>query len=197
MHLCGQYQNRNRHLRSWNRESLDWATWKSMKYERTSTNPSYQAILLIPVFGIDGIRKEVEGETLSKSKWRRISMYGVEQFVPGGTAAQCWFEFKYTSTGRKKSWPNEASKIRRRYALNKRHWSWYIFSQQQYHHIVESIFISMRVLQPAHNTPIRLGHSEFWKEQSKKLWVQIQIQFWLEYLVHFGCDTSKGQASTY
>ena len=151
-----------------------------MKYKRTSTNPSYQAILLIPVFGIDGIRKEVEGETLSKSKWRRISMYGVEQFVPGGTAAQCWFEFKYTSTGRKKSWPNEASKIRRRYALNKRHRSWYTFSQQQYHHIVESIFISMRVLQPAHNTPIRLGHSEFRKEQSEKLGVQ--IQFWLEYL---------------
>ena len=124
-------------------------------------------------------------------------MSGVEQFVPGGTAAQCWFEFKYTSTGRKKSWPNEASKIRRRYALNKRHRSWYTFSQQQYHHIVESIFISMRVLQPAHNTPIRLGHSEFRKDQSKKLWVQIQIQFWLEYLVHFGCDTSKSPASTY
>ena len=44
---------------------IDWAIWKSMKYKRTSTDPSYQAILLIPVFGIDGIRKEVEGETLS------------------------------------------------------------------------------------------------------------------------------------
>ena len=167
---------------------MDWAIWKSFGANKVRTNPSYQAIRLIPVSGIDGIRKEV-GETLYKSKWGRISMYGVEQFLPGGT--ECWIKFKYAPAlyeGRKKSWPNEASKIRLRYALNKRHWSWYIFSQQQYHHIVESIFISMRVLQPAHNTPIRLGHAEFRKEQSKKGPLWVQIQFWIVYL-HFGGDT--------